>query len=61
MCLNLNDCQFKTSRHRSMYMNLTVIINQKTVIDIQLERKEHKHTTKETHQITREETKRRKE
>ena len=42
-------------------MNPIERTNQKPTIDIQsLERKEHKHTSKENHQTTREETKRRK-
>ena len=51
MCLNLNDYQFKTSRYsyRLTYMrNPMVTTNQKPTIDTQkLERKEHKHDTKE--------------
>ena len=60
MCFNSEDYQF-TSRYsyRSVYMNPIVSTNQKPTIDIQsLERKEHKHTTKENHQTTRKETKR---
>ena len=42
-------------------MNFMEMTNQKPTIDTQkLERKEHKHSTKENHQTTREETKRRK-
>jgi len=42
-------------------MNPIERTNQKPTIDIQsLERKEHKHTSKENHQTTREETKSRK-
>ena len=42
------------------YMNPMVTTNQKPTIDTQkLKRKEHKHTTKENHQTTREQTKRR--
>ena len=42
-------------------MNPTVTKNQKPLLDKQkLKIKEHKHTTKENHQTTREETKRRK-
>ena len=58
MCLNLNDCQFKTSRynHKSTYMNPLVTTNQEATIDTQrAKREEHKHTTKENHQTTREE------
>ena len=41
-------------------MNPVVTTNQKPTIDTQkLKRKEHKHTTKENHQITKEEMKRR--
>ena len=50
MCLNLNDCQFKTSgySYQSTYMNLMVTTNQKPSIHTQkLVRKEHKHTTEE--------------
>ena len=46
----LNDYQFKTSSHsyRSTYMNPMGTTNQKPTIDTQkLERKEHRHTTKE--------------
>ena len=43
-------------------MNPIVTTNQKPTIDTQkIDRKEHKHTTKENHQTKREETKRRKE
>ena len=62
MCLNLSDYQFKTSKYnyRSTYMNSTVRANQKPTIGTQkLQRKKHKHNTKENHQTTREETKRR--
>ena len=55
MCLNLNDYQFKTSRHnyRSTYMNTMVTTNQKPTTDtLILERKEQKHTTKGNHQST---------
>ena len=42
--------------YRSTYMNCIVTTHQKPTTDVQkLERKEHKHTTKENHQITREE------
>ena len=42
----------------SIYTNPMVATNQKPTTDTQkLERKEHKYTTKENHQITREETK----
>ena len=61
MCLNLNDYQFKTSiySYRSVYMNPMVTISQKPTRNTQeLERKEHKHTSKENYQKTREETKR---
>ena len=61
MHLNLNHYQFKTNgyRYRSTYINRMVAINQKPTTSTQkLERKEHKHTTKENHQTTREETKR---
>ena len=57
MCLNLNDYQFTTRRYsnRSIYMNPMITRNQKPIIDTQnLERKEHKHITKENHQTTRE-------
>ena len=44
----------------SQYMNHMLSINQKPAIDTQkLKRKEHKHPTKENHETTREETKRR--
>ena len=64
MCLNLKDYQFKASRYNygSIYMNPMVTTNQKPTIDTQkLRRKELKHTTKENHQITMGETKRRNE
>ena len=52
MCLNY---QFKTTRYRSTYMNPMVTTNQKPTTNTQkLKRKEHKHTTKENHQTTRE-------
>ena len=63
MCLKLNDYQFKTSRYsyRSTYMNSVLTTDQKSAAGTQdLERKEHKHTTEENHQTTKEETKRRK-
>ena len=61
MCLNINDYQFKTSRYsyRSTYMNPMTTTNRKPTIDTQkLKRKEQEHT-KEYHQTTGEETKRR--
>ena len=62
MCLNLKHYLFKTNSYsyRSAYMNCVVTTNQISLIDTQkLEKKEHKHTTKENHQTTREETIRR--
>ena len=62
MCLNLNDSQFKSSRdnYGSTYMNPILTTNQKPTIDTQTpKRKESKHTTKENHQTTTGETKRR--
>ena len=64
MCLNLNDYQFKTSRYsyRSTYVNSMVTANQKHTIDKQkTERKEPKYNTKDSHQTTEEETKKRTE
>ena len=64
MCLNLNDYQFKTSRHSYMSacMSRIVMTNQKLIHKYtKLKIKEHKHTTKENQQTTREETKRRNE
>ena len=61
MCLNLNDYQFKTSTYSSKltYMKLMVTRNLKLTIDTQkLQRKEHKHITKENYPTTSEETKR---
>ena len=60
MCFNLNDYWFKTSRYSysSTYMEPMVTTNQKFTVDAQkLQRKECKDTTKENHQIMREETK----
>ena len=42
-------------------MNLMITINQKSIIDTQKKRKESKHNTKDNHQITREENKRKKQ
>ena len=59
-CFNLNDYQFKTAIVIGQHMSTMVTTNQKPTIDTQkLERTEHKHTTKENHQTTSEETKRR--
>ena len=44
MCLNMNDCQFKTSRYSysSTYMNFMIKTHQNSAIDTQkLDRKEH--------------------
>ena len=60
MCMNLNDYQFKTSRHNygSTYINPMITTNQKPTIDTQKpKRKEPKDTTKENHQTIREEKK----
>ena len=60
MCLNLENYQLKTSiyNYTSTYMDPTVSTNQKPTIDMQkLNRKEHKHNTKENHPTTKEETK----
>ena len=57
---NLNCSQLKIDCyiHRIIYVNPLVTINQKTTIDTQkLEKQEHKHTTKGSHQIIREEKK----
>ena len=44
-----------------LYINLMVITNQKSIIDIHTKKKkESKHNYKDSHQITREENKRRK-
>ena len=62
MCFILEDHQFKTSRHnyRLIYMNLIVTTNQKPTIDTQkTKRKEPEFDTKENHQTTRKEAKRR--
>ena len=43
-------------------MNIIVTTNQKSIIDTHMKmRNESKHNTKDTHQVTREENKRRKE
>ena len=42
---------------RLLYMNLMVITNQISIIDTQKKRKKPKHNTKDSHQITREESK----
>ena len=54
--MNLNEYQFKTSQYNygSAYMNPMAITNQKPTI--KLKTREDKHTTKENHQTTREET-----
>ena len=58
MCVNLNDCQFKTNK--ISYRPTSWFTDQKPTIDTQnLERKEPKNNTKENHQTTREEEKNR--
>ena len=60
MCLNLNDCQFKTSgySYQSTYMNLMVTTNKKPSIDTpKLGKKEHKHSANENCHATRKKTK----
>ena len=60
MQLKLRDQQLKiiTYIYRLLYKNLTVTANQKCIIDTQMKkRKESKHNTKDSHQITREENK----
>lgn len=62
VCFNLNDYKFKTYILLSTYINPMVTTNQKHMIDTQkLKNKEHKHTTKENYQATREETKKKEE
>lgn len=58
MHLNLNNCQFKTSRrnYRLTYMNFIVTTNQNR--KQKLKRKEPIYNTKENLQTTREDTKR---
>ena len=62
MFWSLHEHQLKTSKQccRSTYINPMTITNQKLTTDTQkLERKKYKSTTKENHQITREEIKER--
>ena len=63
MHLNLRDQQLNHIYiERLLYINLPVTTNQKSIIDTHTgRRKEFKHNTKDSHQITREENKRRKE
>ena len=64
MCLNLSDHPIKIDCyvHRLLNMNLMVTTNQETMIDRHTQkRKGSKHNTKESHQITMEDKKRRKE
>ena len=59
---NLSDHQLKIDyyMHRLLYMNFMVTTNQKHITDTQkIKRKKYKHNTKESHQITVEENKRR--
>ena len=59
--LKLRDQQLKTILfiYRLLYQNLIVTANQKSTIDAHIKRKkESKHNTKVSHQITREENKR---
>ena len=59
---NLRDQQLKIIMymHRYPYINLRVTKTQKSIIDIdKKKRKESKHNNKDSHQITREESKRR--
>ena len=64
MHLKLGDQQLKTNiyRERLLYQNLRVTAKQKSMIDIHTKKKkESKHNTRDSHQITREENKRGKE
>ena len=63
MSLNLRDEQLKIITHiyRLLYIKLMVTRNQKSVIDRQAKKTEDsKHSTKGSHQIAKEENKRRK-
>ena len=58
MHLNFIDQHLKIITYRFPYVNLMVNTNQKFIIQTQMKkRKESKHSTKDSHQITREETK----
>ena len=58
MHLNFIDQQLKIITYRFLYVNLPVNTNQKFIIHTQMKkRKESEHSTKDSHQITREETK----
>lgn len=62
VCLNLNDYQFKTNRYkyRSTRINPMVTTDETwhdKYTKIKLERKKHKHTTKENHQTTKKDSK----
>ena len=64
MHLKLRDQQLKTILYiyRLLYQNLMVTTNQKSTIDIHKKnKKESKHNTKHSHQITREEKRGREE
>ena len=64
MHLKLTVNQLKTNFYiyRPLYQNLMETINQKTTLDIHTKnKKESKHNTKHSHQITRKENKREKE
>ena len=63
MCSNLRDQQLKTITYicRLLYINLMVTTNQKRIIDTHTQKRmECKNNSKNNHQITREESKRRK-
>ena len=64
MCSNLSDHQLNIDCyiHRMLYMNSMATKNQKPAVDTQkIKRKESTHNTKASHQMTREERKRRTE
>lgn len=60
MCLKLNECKFKTSRYNYGSTYMKSMVNHKSKTQKNIETKEDKHTTKESHQIIkpREEAKR---
>ena len=61
MNLQLREQQLKTISYRLLYQNFRITTNQKSTIDTQTKKNQFKYNTKDGHQTTREENKRRRE
>ena len=60
MCSNLRDHQLKIITYIQVVANIMVTTDKKFIIGTHTRRKESKHNTKDSHQITREEKKKNK-